>query len=125
MNYSSSTNLKVSIITAVIINRKAISSFNSGSTSVRPDPLMIFSVADTAGISTGIQTGISRKESSKVFPSENITSPDTKEPANASPTAPNRHTSKRAVNLAPKSRFKKIIEKGIKTHSTTKSMAVP
>ncbi len=76
-------------------------------------------------MSTGIQTGIRRNESSNVLPSENITSPDTKEPANASPTAPKRHTSKRAGNLAPMSRFKKIIENGIRTHSTTISRAVP
>jgi len=86
---------------------------------------MIFSVADTDGISTGIQIGIRRKERSKVLPSENITSPATKEPAKESPTAPKRHTSKRAGNPVLKWRFKKMMEKGISTHSTKKSSTIP
>jgi len=123
--YSSSTNSKVRTIIAAIRNRKAINSLNSGITSAIPEPLIIFFVAMTDGISTGIQIGIRRKERSRVLPSENITSPETKEPANESPIAPKKHTSNRAGNRVPSSRFKKIMENGINTHSTKNSSAVP
>jgi hypothetical protein len=90
-----------------------------------PDPRRIFSVARTEGIITGIQIGIRRKESSNVLPSENIKSPETKEPAKDSPVAPRKQTSNSKGNPAPKSRFKKIMENGIKTHSTRKSSTIP
>ncbi len=80
-SYSSRTNLNVKPATAVMANRKAKSSLNSAIKLIMANPLTIFPVARTDGISTGIQTGKSRKDKSKVFPSENITRPETKEPA--------------------------------------------
>lgn len=123
--YSSRTYANVRIIIAVIRKRKAINSLNSGITSSIPEPPMMFFVAITEGIMTGIQMGMSRKERSKVLPSENITSPETKEPAKESPTAPKKQISKSAGNLPLRSRLRKMMEKGMSTHSTRISSATP
>ncbi len=74
-----------------------------------------------------MQIGIRRKESSRVLPSENITSPEMKEPANARQIAPKMDTNNRARNCIPVSicRFRKMIVAGIRTHSINRSSAVP
>lgn len=109
---------------ATMQRRKERSKLNSGATPIVATPLKILSVARTDEISTGMQMGKSRKERSRVFPSENITSPETKEPANERSMAPRRKTSKKSGSLSDILRFRNTMEEGSSTYSTSKSNAI-
>lgn len=74
-------------------------------------PLIIFSVAKTAGIRTGMQTGKRRKDKSRVFPSENITRPEIKDPAKERSTTPSRKIIRKSVNFSVRVKFRNTIEK--------------
>lgn len=117
-------NLNVKLAMAVMLKRKASSSLNSGIAETILRPLTIFSVAKTEGISTGIQIGKSKKDKSKVFPSENITSPETKEPANERSTIPRKKMSRNSTNLPESLRFRNTLENRSNTDSTRKSSTI-
>jgi len=50
--------------------------------------------------------GIRRRERSRVFPSENITRPETKDPAKEKPAAPRKQIKMRMRKFPPNSKFK-------------------
>ena len=80
--------MNVRFSTAIMLKRNAKSKLNSGITSMEAKLPMILLVALTDEISTGMQIGNSKKDRRRVFPSENITSPEMKEPASARSTPP-------------------------------------
>ncbi len=104
-----------------MLNKNAKSKVNSGNTSIRAKPPMILFVALTDEINTGKQTGKSKKDKRRVFPSENITSPEMKEPANARSIPPRIKIAKKSRTFAGNLRFKNTIENGSSTASISRS----
>jgi len=104
--------------------RKAKSKFNSGITSAMANPIIILLVARTDEISTGMQTGKSKKDKRRVFPSENITSPEMKEPANARSAPPRINIAKKAAAFLGNLRFRNTKENGSSTASIRISITV-
>ncbi len=78
-----------------MVKRNASSKDNSGSTFIWANPPITLLVALTDEMSTGMQTGKSRNDRRRVFPSENMTSPEMKEPATPRSTAPRIKTAKK------------------------------
>jgi hypothetical protein len=68
--------------------------------------------------------GKRRKDKRRVFPSENIRRLETKEPANERQIIPKKQRTKKSSDLLDKSKFKKITEKGIRTHPTSRRSTV-
>jgi len=94
----------------------------AGIISPKVEPPSIFAVAAEPEISTGRLTGKSRNERSKVFPSENITSAEMKEPADARERAPRKNTKRiSALNAA----LRNTTAHTKRTISTRKSSAAP
>ncbi len=122
--YSSKTNRNVSWVTAIASRRKARSSLNSGITSIIWLRLMILTVARTDGMTTGTQIGKRRNDRRRVFPSENITSPEMKDPAIARSTIPSMKMRRKVVISRGGCRLKKAKESGITTASTRRRMTV-
>jgi len=81
-----------------MLKRNAKSKLNSGITSMEAKLPMILLVTLTDEISTDMQIGNSKKDRRRVFPSENMTSPEMKEPANARSIPPR-------IKIARKSRI--------------------
>lgn len=122
--YSSSTYLNVRFSMAIMLKRKARSRLISENTlRVAKSPTILF-VALTDEISTGMHTGKSKKDKSRVFPSENITSPEMKDPAKARSTAPRIKITKKSWRFEGSLRFKNTIENGSNTASISKSRAI-
>jgi len=105
-----------------IKSRNAMRSSIAGIISPKVEPPSIFAVAAEPEISTGRLTGKSKNERSKVFPSENITSAEMKEPADASESAPRKNTKRiSALNAA----LRNTTAHAKRTISTRKSSAAP
>jgi hypothetical protein len=83
--------------TKMRISNATISSI-SGSMPESVNPAVILLVALMHGIRMGSETGRRRKTIKSLFPSENISSADVRQPSKEKPTAPTRKTS-RMVNV--------------------------
>lgn len=107
-----------------MLKRNARSKLNSENTSrVTKSPTILF-VALTDEISTGMQTGKSKKDRRSVFPSENITSPEMKDPAKARSVAPRIKITRKSRRFEGNLRFKNTIENRSNTASISKSSTI-